>query len=95
MSFKSMDLMIDVLPTAKFNAFQEPAGLGLCTLGTATTGQEEGDDKKDGGGDDDELGCVQGTAAPTTNEPTSVFRSGMNLALLRQQLHATLSLEQA
>ncbi|HEX4494559.1 MAG TPA: hypothetical protein VIE43_02730 [Thermoanaerobaculia bacterium] len=89
MSFKSMDLMIDVLPTAKFNALLEPAGLGLCTLGTATAGGGEDDDEE--GGDDDDLGCVQGTAAPTTNEPTAVFRSGMNLALLRQQLHATLA----
>jgi hypothetical protein len=93
MSFKSMDLMIDVLPTAKFNALLEPAGLGLCTLGTATAGGDEGDGKD--GDDDDELGCVQGTAAPTTNEPPTAYRSGMNLALLRQQLHATLSQEPA
>jgi hypothetical protein len=91
MSFKSMDLMIDVLPTGKFTALLQPPGLGLCTIGTATTGNDEDDDE---GQDDDGLGCVQGTA-PTTNpnEPESASRKGMNLSLLRRQLHAALSPE--
>jgi hypothetical protein len=93
MSFKSMDLMIDVMPTAKFDALLQPAGLGLCTLETAiTTNEEEGGDED---GDDGELECVQVTAGPTTNEPTSAYRPGMNLMLLRRQLQETLSLGKA
>jgi hypothetical protein len=90
MSFKSMDLMIDVLPTGQFNALLQPPGLGLCTIGTATTGNDEDDDEE--GTDDDGLGCAQGTAPTTiTNEPESASRKGMNLSLLRRQLHAALS----
>jgi hypothetical protein len=86
MSFKSMDLMIDVLPTGKFTALQQPPGLGLCTIGTApTTGEDEDDDDKK---KDDDLECAQGTA---TNQPTSAARPGLNLALLRRQLQEALS----
>jgi hypothetical protein len=85
MSFKSMDLMIDVLPTGRFNALQQPPGLGLCTIGTApTTGEDDEDDEKK----DDDLECAQGTA---TNPPESVARPGLNLALLRRQLQEALS----
>jgi hypothetical protein len=79
--------MIDVLPTGRFTALQQPPGLGLCTIGTGPTGGEDdddGDDKKQ----DDDLECAQGTA---TNQPTSVSRSGLNLALLRRQLQEALS----
>ncbi len=51
MSFKSRDLMIDVLPARKFNALAQP-GLGMCAQGTANTGTEE----------DEEKDCAQGTA---------------------------------
>ncbi|HEY0554772.1 MAG TPA: hypothetical protein VGG20_10940 [Thermoanaerobaculia bacterium] len=86
MSFKSMDLMIDVLPTGKFTALLQPAGLGLCTIGTATTGgddEEDGDDKKD-----DDLACTQATA---NTGPTSVSRQGLNLAALQRQLREALA----
>lgn len=87
MSFKSRDLMIDVLPTGKFNALLQPPGLGLCTQGTApTTGEDEGDDE--------ERDCTQATAV-TTNEPESASRMRLNLSLLRRQLHDTLSASQA
>jgi hypothetical protein len=85
MSFKSMDLMIDVLPTQKFTALVQP-GLGLCTIGTATTGNDEDDDD---GEPDDELECVQGTANTGGND--SVTRKALSLAALRQQLHETLA----
>jgi len=78
MSFKSRDLMIDVLPARKFNALAQP-GLGMCAQGTANTGTEE----------DEEKDCAQGTA--TTNEPAYAPRTGAGLALLRQQLHEALS----
>jgi hypothetical protein len=77
MSFKSRDLMIDVLPARKFNALAQP-GLGMCAQGTANTGTEE----------DEERDCAQGTA---TNEPAYAPRTAVNLALLRQQLHEALS----
>ena len=81
MSFKSRDLMIDVLPARKFNALAQP-GLGMCAQGTANTGTEEDlDEGKD---------CAQGTA---TNEPAYAPRTEVNLALLRQQLHEALSSE--
>jgi hypothetical protein len=86
MSFKSMDLMIDVLPTGRFTALQQPLGLGLCTIGTAPTTGE--DDEDDDGKKDDEIECAQGTA---TNNPESVYRPGLNLALLRRQLQEALS----
>jgi hypothetical protein len=79
MSFKSRDLMIDVLPARNFNALAQP-GLGMCAQGTANTGTEE----------DDERDCAQGTA---TNEPAYAPRTEVNLALLRQQLHEALSSE--
>jgi hypothetical protein len=77
MSFKSRDLMIDVLPARKFNALAQP-GFGMCAQGTANTGTEE----------DEEKDCAQGTA---TNEPAYAPRTEVNLALLRQQLHEALS----
>jgi hypothetical protein len=76
MSFKSRDLMIDVLPARKFNLFAQP-GLGMCAQGTANTGTEE----------DEEKDCAQGTA---TNEPAYAPRTE-GLALLRRQLHEALS----
>jgi hypothetical protein len=80
MSFKSRDLMIDVLPARKFNALAQP-GLGMCAQGTANTGTEE----------DEEKDCAQGTA---TNEPAYAPRTE-GLALLRRQLHEALSTAQA
>ena len=77
MSFKSRDLMIDVLPARKFNALAQP-GFGMCAQGTANTGTEE----------DEEKDCAQGTA---TNEPAYAPRTEVNLALLRRQLHEALS----
>ena len=77
MSFKSRDLMIDVLPARKFNALAQPA-LGMCAQGTAT-GTEEEDEERD---------CAQGTA---TNEPAYAPRTEINLALLRRQLHEALA----
>jgi len=79
MSFKSRDLMIDVLPARKFNALAQP-GLGMCAQGTANTGTEE----------DEEKDCAQGTA---TNEPAYAPRTEVNLALLRHQLQEALSSE--
>jgi hypothetical protein len=78
MSFKSRDLMIDVLPARKFNSHAQP-GLGMCAQGTANTGTEE----------DDERDCAQGTA---TNEPAYAPRTE-GLALLRRQLHQALASE--
>ena len=77
MSFKSRDLMIDVLPARKFNALAQP-GFGMCAQGTANTGTEE----------DEEKDCAQGTA---TNEPAYAPRTEVNLALLRRQLHEALA----
>jgi hypothetical protein len=77
MSFKSTDLMIDLLPGAQ-------PGLVLCGQVTANTGRE--DDEED---DDDLLECGQVTAT-TGNEPTSA-RTAMELALLRRQLGETLA----
>lgn len=79
MRFKSRDLMIDVLPTAKrFNP-----GLVLC--GQATAGGREGGD-----GDDELDECGQATA--TGPAPKEIMPTEASLALLRQQLHQTLSL---
>ncbi len=78
MSFKSRDLMIDVLPARKFNVLAQP-GLGMCAQGTANTGTEE----------DEERDCAQGTA---TNEPAYAPRTE-GLALLRRQLHDALASE--
>jgi hypothetical protein len=88
MSFSSKDLMIDVLPVGKFNVFAQP-GLGMCAQGTATGRQDEGDDEGEDEEKDDLLECAQGTA--TNREPTSVTRSGLNLALLQSQLRETLA----
>jgi hypothetical protein len=76
MRFTSRDLMIDILPTAKrFNP-----GLILC--GQITAGGKEG-----GGTDDEETDeCGQITAGTGGFTPTEA-----GLALLRQQLHETLS----
>ena len=79
MSFKSMDLMVDVLPARKFNALAQP-GFAMCNQGTANTGTEE----------DEERDCAQGTA---TNEPAYAPRAEVNLALLRRQLQEALSSE--
>lgn len=81
MSFESRDLMIDLLPTGKFNALVKP-GFALC--GQATAGGLDEDEEEE-----DDLDCGQATAG---NEPTSVSRGEMDLALLRRQLHETLIL---
>jgi hypothetical protein len=85
MSFKSRDLMIDLLPTGKFNALVQP-GFALC--GQLTAGGDEDDDEEE-----DDLECGQLTAN-TGNEPAYAPR-GMDLALLRRQLRETLSLGEA
>jgi hypothetical protein len=78
MSFKSMDLMIDVLPSGELDA--QP-GLVLCGQATAT-GLDEDEE-------DDDLECGQATAGG--NEPTSAARTRMDLALLRRQLGEALA----
>jgi hypothetical protein len=81
MSFNSRDLMIDVLPSHRFDA---PArGFAMCGQITANT-------NKEGGGDEEEKDCGQITAV-TTNEPTAATREGLNLALLHQQMRAAMS----
>jgi hypothetical protein len=86
MSFKSRDLMIDVLPSHRFN---DPArGLAMCGQITANTGKDEDDDDAEGGK------CPQVTAV-TTNDPTAVTRGGLNLALLQRQMRTALSAEAA
>lgn len=75
MKFKSRDLMMDVLPTAK----RFTPGLLLC--GQATAGGREGGD------DEEESECGQATA--TGSESVTPTQAG--LALLRQQLHQSLS----
>jgi hypothetical protein len=82
MSFKSRDLMIDVLPIGKFNALAQP-GLGMCAQGTANELDED-----EGDGDQDELDCAQGTA--TGNEPPAA-RPEVSLALLQRQLREALA----
>ncbi len=78
MRFKSRDLMMDVLPTAKrYN----PA-LILCGQATAGGGGREGGDEED------ELECGQATAG----DPDGFTPAEAGLALLRQQLQQTLSL---
>ena len=84
MSFESRDLMIDLLPTGKFNALVQP-GFALCGQ---ITSPEEGDDEEE----DDELDCGQITS--TAGEPAYAPRE-TDLALLRRQLHETLSLGEA
>lgn len=80
MSFKSMDLMIDVLPSGELDA--QP-GLVLCGQATAT-GLDEDEE-------DDDLECGQATAGG--NEPTSAARTRMDLALLRRQLGEALAVQ--
>lgn len=80
MSFKSTDLMIDVLPTGK------PAQPGLVLCGQVTAGGNDEDDE-----DMDDLECGQVTAATGGgNEPTSYTRGQADLALLRRQLRRAL-----
>lgn len=76
MRFKSRDLMMDVLPTAK----RYNPGLILCGEATAGGGGLEGDEE-------DGLECGQATAG----DPDGVTPAEAGLALLRQQLHQTLS----
>lgn len=79
MSFKSRDLMIDVLPARKFGALAQP-GFAMCAQGTAGGGgTEEEDEERD---------CAQGTA--TTNEPAYAPRAE-GLSLLRRQLREALA----
>jgi hypothetical protein len=80
MSFKSTDLMIDLLRSGELDA--QP-GLVLCGQVTATGLDDEDDD------DDDLLECGQVTAGG--NEPTSAARTRMDLALLRRQLGEALA----
>ncbi|HKI02482.1 MAG TPA: hypothetical protein VKK31_10910 [Thermoanaerobaculia bacterium] len=75
MSFKSRDLMIDVLPTAQ--PFAQP-GFVLC--GQITAG---------GGGNDEDAGLDCGQA--TAPEPKTLTGAEAGLALLRHQLHESLS----
>jgi hypothetical protein len=79
MSFKSRDLMIDVLPAGKFNALAQP-GFALCGQATASGKDEEEDD----------LECGQATAAGG-NEPAYAPRTEVDLSLLRRQLREALS----
>ncbi|MFL6262434.1 MAG: hypothetical protein ACJ76Y_22270 [Thermoanaerobaculia bacterium] len=81
MSFESRDLMIDVLPTGKFRALAQP-GFALCGQVTSAGGDEDDDEEED------DLDCGQITS---NTGPTSVSRTGMELALLRRQLRETLS----
>ena len=80
MSFKSRDLLIDVLPTGKFNALVQP-GFALCGQATATTPDESDDEEED------DLECGQATAGGDT----AYAPRTMDLALLRRQLRETLS----
>lgn len=77
MRFKSSDLMMDVLPAAK----RFTPGLVLC--GQATAGGKEAGD------DDEEKECGQATA---TGGDDGFTPAESGLALLRQQLHESLSL---
>ena len=77
MRFKSRDLLMDVLPAAKrFNP-----GLMLC--GQATAGGREA------GEEDEEQECGQATA---TGGGDGFTPAEAGLALLRRQLHESLSL---
>jgi hypothetical protein len=82
MRFKSRDLMMDVLPTAK----RYNPGLILC--GQATAGGRE-----TGGGDDEE-GQECGQATATGGEP-GFTPAEAGLALLRQQLQQARQLHQS
>lgn len=78
MRFTSRDLMMDVLPAAK----RFTPGLLLC--GQATAGGREAGD----GDDEEEQECGQATA---TGGQDGFTPAEAGLALLRQQLHQTLS----
>jgi len=80
MSFESRDLMIDLLPTGKFNALVQP-GFALC--GQVTSEDEDEDEEED------DLDCGQVTS--NAGKPTGYApRMAMDLALLRRQLRETL-----
>lgn len=81
MSFESRDLMIDLLPTGKFNALVQP-GFALC--GQITSADEDDEEEED------DLDCGQITS--NTGGPTGYARMAMELALLRRQLRETLTL---
>jgi hypothetical protein len=82
MSFNSRDLMIDVLPSHRFN---DPAGgFAMCGQVTANTGKDESDDETEGGE------CPQVTAV-TTNEAIARTGDGLNLALLQRQMRTAIS----
>jgi hypothetical protein len=84
MSFKSRDLMIDVLPAGKFNALVQP-GFALCGQATAGGKGEE---------EDDDLECGQATAGGGGgNEPAYAPRTEIDLSMLRRQLREALSSE--
>ncbi len=86
MSFNSKDLMIDVLPSRRFN--DAARGFAMCGQVTANTGKDGSEDEPDGGK------CTQVTAV-TTNDPTALTRDGLNLALLQRQMRAAMSSEAA
>ncbi|HEY2290123.1 MAG TPA: hypothetical protein VGM86_05410 [Thermoanaerobaculia bacterium] len=81
MSFESRDLMIDLLPTGKFNALVQP-GFALC--GQITSADEDEDEEED----DLDCGQITSSTGPTGYAP----RTEMDLALLRRQLQETLAL---
>lgn len=83
MSFKSRDLMVDVLPATKPFAI---AGLVLCGEVTAGGNLPGSDD------DDEEPPAPCGDA---TANPDPFSRPELGLAMLRQQLREALALEQA
>ena len=80
MSFKSRDLMIDVLPSGKFNALVQP-GYALCGQATATSPDEDDDEEEDN------LECGQATAG---DGAAYAPRMATDLALLQRQLRETL-----
>jgi len=81
MSFESRDLMIDLLPTGKFNALVQP-GFALC--GQVTSAGEDDEEEEE-----DDLDCGQVTS--NTGNPTGYApRMAMDLAQLRRQLRETL-----
>lgn len=81
MSFESRDLMIDLLPTGKFNVLAQP-GFALC--GQITSPDEEEDEEED------DLDCGQITSN-TGGGPTGYSRLAADLALLRRQLREALA----
>jgi hypothetical protein len=81
MSFKSRDLMIDVLPHRKFDELVQP-GLVLCGQVTSN-GLDEEDDEED-----DDLDCGQITSITGNDSAYAPRETG--LELLRRQLRETL-----